>query len=70
MTAETSTSVKEAETLSDILVLLIIVCVRGGMKRNHRGVCLDAVRADKSAVRGNTEICLSAVVVSSLGLRK
>lgn len=76
MSAETSTSVWEAEALSDTLVLLIIesVCRRDEMQSSQ---CLsDAARADKSAVRGNawrfasTREKLFAVIVSGLALGK
>lgn len=52
--AETSSSVRGAETLSDILELVIIESARGweGIQSSQRS--RDAVRADKSAVRGNT----------------
>lgn len=52
--AETSSSVRGAETLSDILEPVIIESARGweGIQSSQRS--RDAVRADKSAVRGNT----------------
>lgn len=66
-----------SETLSDILVLLIIESVCGWDEMQSSLCSSDAVRADKSAVRGNTlrfasiqEKLFTAVVVSSLGLRK
>lgn len=52
--AETSSSVRGAETLSDILEPVIIESARGweGIQSSQRS--RDAARADKSAVRGNT----------------